>query len=72
MSLTRFARARRAVWQAMYTVQEPGATPGTVASIFRKGYALHERILRPAQVGVYAKPADAAPAGEEGAPQGQG
>ena len=50
--------------QAWNSIFRPG-------SIFRKGYALHERVLRPAQVGVYTKPADAAP-GEEGAPQGQG
>jgi len=40
--------------QAMSMV-EAGAEPNTVVQVFQKGYALHERVLRPALVSV-AKP----------------
>ena len=38
--------------QAIATVAHPDAAPNTVVSVMQKGYALHERILRPALVTV--------------------
>lgn len=38
--------------QAIATVEHPNAVPNTVVSVMQKGYALHERILRPALVTV--------------------
>jgi molecular chaperone GrpE len=38
--------------QAMYEVAASGQPPGTVAQVLQPGYAHHERLLRPAMVGV--------------------
>ena len=38
--------------------------PGTVVEVVQHGYVLHDRLLRPAMVGV-AKAADSRPDGEE-------
>lgn len=38
--------------QAIAAIEHPDAAPNTVVSVMQKGYALHERILRPALVTV--------------------
>nr|KAJ0190963.1 hypothetical protein LSAT_V11C800427270 [Lactuca sativa] len=37
---------------AVYQVQDPSKPPNTVAVVMKAGYMLHERIIRPAEVGV--------------------
>ncbi len=46
--------------QAMFEAEAPGAEPGTVMQVMQAGYRLHDRLLRPAMVGV-AKAKAAAP-----------
>lgn len=72
--------------EAVRTTACEGVRPGTVVELVRKGYALHERTLRPAQVVIAQAPApqvapepsrqDKGPAGEEevqeGGEQGKG
>jgi molecular chaperone GrpE len=41
-----------ALHQAMSLVDAPGQAPGTVVTVFQKGYRLSERLLRPAMVAV--------------------
>jgi molecular chaperone GrpE len=41
---------------AQYEVPDPSKDAGTVAVVEKCGYMLHERVLRPAQVGVTRKP----------------
>lgn len=43
--------------EAMYEVPTNDYAPGTVAHVMQQGYMIHDRILRPARVGV-AKPAE--------------
>ena len=38
--------------QAMFEAEAPGAEPGTVMQVVQPGYRLHDRLLRPAMVGV--------------------
>ncbi len=38
--------------QAMFEAETPGAEPGTVVQVVQAGYRLHDRLLRPAMVGV--------------------
>jgi molecular chaperone GrpE len=38
--------------QAMFEVEDPSVTAGTVVQVIQQGYVLHERLLRPAMVGV--------------------
>ena len=38
--------------EAMYEVEDPGKPAGTVVQIIQSGYRLHERLLRPARVGI--------------------
>jgi molecular chaperone GrpE len=46
--------------QAMFEAEAPGAEAGTVMQVVQPGYRLHDRLLRPAMVGVAkAKPAEA-------------
>ena len=35
-----------------FEVERPGAAPGTVIEVLQPGYVLHDRLLRPAMVGV--------------------
>ena len=42
--------------QAMYEVEEGDQPPGTVVQVMQQGYKIHERLLRPAMVGVQKKP----------------
>jgi molecular chaperone GrpE len=38
--------------QAMFEIEDSGCEPGTIAQVILPGYAYHERLLRPAFVGV--------------------
>ncbi len=38
--------------QAIYEVERAGQTPGTIVEVLQPGYVLHDRLLRPAMVGV--------------------
>jgi molecular chaperone GrpE len=38
--------------QAIFEAERPGAPPGTVIEVLQPGYVLHDRLLRPAMVGV--------------------
>jgi len=38
--------------QAMFEVEDPNVVAGTVVQVIQSGYVLHERLLRPAMVGV--------------------
>ena len=49
--------------QAMFEVPTDEAEAGTVVSVAQTGYMLHDRLIRPAMVGV-AKPANETPASE--------
>ena len=50
--------------QAMFEVQTAEHAPGTVVQVMQAGYLIHDRLLRPALVGVAKQPAgDAPPAG---------
>jgi molecular chaperone GrpE len=52
--------------QAMFEAEAPGAEPGTVMQVMQAGYRLHDRLLRPAMVGVSkAKAAAEAPKDED-------
>jgi molecular chaperone GrpE len=42
--------------QAMSLVEAPGQAPGSVVTVFQKGWRLHERLLRPAMVAVAREP----------------
>jgi molecular chaperone GrpE len=42
--------------QAMSLVEAPGQAPGSVVTVFQKGWRLHERLLRPAMVAVARDP----------------
>jgi molecular chaperone GrpE len=43
--------------QAIFEAERPGAPPGTVVEVLQPGYVLHDRLLRPAMVGVAKAPA---------------
>jgi molecular chaperone GrpE len=50
--------------QAMFEVQTAEHAPGTVVQVMQAGYLIHDRLLRPALVGVAKQPTgDAPPAG---------
>jgi molecular chaperone GrpE len=55
--------------QAMFEMPHPDQPPGTVVEVVQHGYVLHDRLLRPAMVGV-AKSADPAPDAEAPADDG--
>jgi molecular chaperone GrpE len=55
--------------QAMFEMPHPDQPPGTVVEVVQHGYVLHDRLLRPAMVGV-AKAADPAPDAETPADDG--
>jgi molecular chaperone GrpE len=64
--------------EAMFEVPDPKIPSGTVVQVVQAGYRLHDRLLRPAQVGVAkggpapeprAQPAAEAAAPEAAAPQ---
>jgi molecular chaperone GrpE len=47
--------------QAMFEVQTVEHAPGTVVQVMQAGYTIHDRLLRPALVGVAKQPAGDAP-----------
>jgi molecular chaperone GrpE len=51
--------------QAMFEVPNPNVPEGTVVQVVQEGFAIGERVLRPAMVGV-ARGGAAAPTGDEG------
>ncbi len=53
--------------QAMFEVPTADAAPGTVVEVMQTGYLLHDRLLRPAMVGV-AKAAEGGESGSGGEP----
>lgn len=55
--------------QAMFEMPHPDHQPGTVVEVVQHGYALHDRLLRPAMVGV-SKAADPTPDAETPAEDG--
>jgi len=51
--------------QAMFEVDDPSKPAGTVVQVIQPGYMIHDRLLRPAMVGVSkGGPREVAPAGE--------
>jgi molecular chaperone GrpE len=50
--------------QAMMQVPHPTAEPGTVVQVVQVGYKIHDRLLRPAMVGVAMAPAGEQPGGK--------
>jgi len=50
--------------EAMFEVPDPSKESGTVVQVIQKGYKLHDRLIRPARVGI-AKSGVAAPSGGE-------
>src|SRR5205814_10626930 len=54
--------------QAIFEAERPGAAPGTIIEVLQPGYVLHDRLLRPAMVGVGkagSPPAETSAADEE-------
>jgi molecular chaperone GrpE len=51
-----------AVHQAMFEAPLPGTKAGDIIQVATEGFLLHDRLLRPAQVGVSSTPASQAPA----------
>ena len=52
--------------QAMFELPADGQPPGTVVQVLQPGYVLHDRLIRPAMVGVAkASPADAGTAANQ-------
>ena len=47
--------------QAIFEIETTAVAPGAVAQVMQKGYLLHDRLLRPAMVGVAKAPAGAPP-----------
>ena len=47
--------------QAMFEVPTGDQPPGTVVQVLQPGYVIHDRLLRPALVGVAKPPSDAGP-----------
>ncbi len=52
--------------EAMFEVPDPQQPSGTVVQVVQPGYLLHDRLLRPAQVGVSKGGPAKAPAGDQG------
>ena len=50
--------------QAVFEAEAPGAEPGTVMNVVQAGYRLHDRLLRPAMVGVAKAKAPSTPDSE--------
>jgi molecular chaperone GrpE len=53
--------------QAIFEVERPGAPAGTVIEVLQPGYLLHDRLLRPAMVGVAKGGAKAVDGSDDGA-----
>lgn len=52
--------------QAVFEVETADVPPGSIAQVMQRGYMLHDRLLRPAMVGVAKAPAGAAAGGDRG------
>lgn len=48
--------------EVLFEVEAPDQAPGTVVQVMQHGYRIHDRLLRPARVGVAKKPAPASDA----------
>jgi len=57
--------------QAVFEMETADVPPGAVAQVMQKGYVLHDRLLRPAMVGVAKAPAGGGAAEADGARGGQ-
>lgn len=55
--------------QAMFELESADHEPGTVMEVVQHGYVLHDRLLRPAMVGVSKAPAPESEAGDGAAPE---
>ncbi|HEX6441309.1 MAG TPA: nucleotide exchange factor GrpE [Stellaceae bacterium] len=53
--------------QAIFEVERDDAPPGTIVEVLQPGYVLHDRLLRPAMVGVAKAPTEAKPQDGESA-----
>ncbi|MDC0360264.1 nucleotide exchange factor GrpE [Alphaproteobacteria bacterium] len=53
-------------FQAVFEVETADVPPGAVSQVLQRGYMLHDRLLRPAMVGVAKPPADGTPDGDRG------
>jgi molecular chaperone GrpE len=51
--------------QAIFEAERADVPPGTVVEVLQPGYVLHDRLLRPAMVGVAKAPANAAAADDD-------
>ena len=56
--------------EAMFEMDAPDAAPGAVVQVVQAGYRLHDRLLRPARVGVARRRADAGRDGKDAAGNG--
>ena len=56
------------VHEAMFEIDAADAEPGAVVQVIQVGYRIHERLLRPARVGVARRPPAAASEGDGDAP----
>lgn len=55
--------------EAMFEIEDPDKPAGTVVQVIQAGYRLHDRLLRPARVGI-SKGGAKANGGSNGAPEG--
>jgi len=58
--------------QAMYEMPGEGKPAGTIVQVLQKGYMLHDRLLRPALVGVAKAEPQTAPANDAAPPESRG
>lgn len=58
--------------QAMYEMPGEGKPAGTIVQVLQKGYTLHDRLLRPALVGVAKAEPQTAPANDAEPPESRG
>ncbi|PPB82647.1 molecular chaperone GrpE [Albidovulum inexpectatum] len=56
------------VHQAMFEAPVPGTRAGEIIQVMTEGFVMHERLLRPAQVGVSSTPANGQQADQKGQP----
>lgn len=54
--------------EAMFEVPDPNSAPGTVVQVIQQGYKLHDRLLRPARVGIARSEPQKAAAVTDGVP----
>ena len=44
------------IHSALFSMPDPSKEPGTVSTVLKVGYMLHDRVLRPSDVGVVKEP----------------